>query len=169
MTSSWFFLSTRKKVCLLRLGATLPTTAGWLLTCRQWQNSAPNASSNTKWDKVPIMTISDYSTSVYRGVWMIKCSSGRWSLLLPMNWFMPWLRRLVVRLSPRDLGFNLKPFGVGFVLDKLLWKHVFPVRIVPPLLYAYPSVSDATDRADKQHSARTITGSRLCSTVRMFV
>jgi len=99
----------------------------------------------------------------------LHCPSGWWSLLLLMNWFMPWLMRLVARLSPRDLGFNLRPVGVEFVVDKVLWKHVFPVCIVPPMLYAYPSISDATDRADKQHSARTITGSHLCSTVRMFV
>jgi len=41
------------------------------------------------------------------------------------------------------------------------------------MLYEFPSITDAlqlaTDSADKQHSARKITGSHPCSAVRMFV
>jgi hypothetical protein len=38
---------------------------------------------------------------------------------------MPWLRRLVSGLSPRKLGFNLRPVDVGFVVEKVALVHAF--------------------------------------------
>jgi hypothetical protein len=55
---------------------------------------------------------------------------------------VPWLRRLVVGLSPRRPGFDPGSVHVGFVVDKVALGQVFPrvhwfspVTFIPPVLY----------------------------------
>jgi hypothetical protein len=144
----------------------------WLLTCRHLQNSVTNASSNTKWDSTKsdghwLKHVSlQGSVVVYTALpagghyccwWTDWChSSGGWSTVTARS------RGSVSDQSVWDLWWT-----------KYCGNRFSPVRIVPPMLYAYPSITDAvrlaTDRAHKQHSARTITGSHPCSAVRMFV
>jgi hypothetical protein len=55
---------------------------------------------------------------------------------------VPWLRRLVVGLSPRRPGFDPGSVYVGFVVDKVSLGQVFPrvlrfspVSFTPPVLH----------------------------------
>jgi hypothetical protein len=50
-----------------------PQPAVWLLTCRQLLNFVTNASCNTKWERVPILTVSDYSTSYSSEISPTRC------------------------------------------------------------------------------------------------
>jgi hypothetical protein len=66
---------------------------------------------------------------------------------------VPWLKRLVARLSPRRPGFGLGSVHVGFVVDKVALGQVFlrilwfsPVNIIPPGLHTHISSGGRTIR-----------------------
>jgi hypothetical protein len=81
---------------------------------------------------------------------------------LEMKVAVPWLKRLVVGLSPRRPGFAPGSIHVGFVVDKVALGRfspstsVSPANIMPPLLHIHLSppheVCDCSDQAAHYHN-----------------
>jgi hypothetical protein len=75
---------------------------------------------------------------------------------------MPWLKRLVVGLSPRRPGFASGSIHVTFMMGTVVLGQVFllvlrfsPANIIPPLLHIHLSplheVCDSSDQAKHYH------------------
>jgi hypothetical protein len=54
-----------------------------------------------------------------------------------------WFRPLLAALSPRRLGFNLRPVHIIFIVD---WDRFFPVFIIPPMLRSHLHLHVAVTR-----------------------
>ena len=79
-----------------------------------------------KWLWCPAAVIENGKYNWFRRV-------GIW--IWPPSSIMPWLRRLVSSLSPWRPGFDPRPVGTGFVVDKVAMVQVSPVTILPSQLH----------------------------------